>query len=134
MGFCLFGVYALNEDGKVYVKNPTSCKTDCPACARVCPETAIIFPKYPNPPINGGELKEGDAPFEPVKVDLTTMTRGDVLQALRERNMNSSRFSPDPGRLKAVQERFAHLSGAKVSFDIPLDVLASRPGAKKESE
>ena len=60
LGFCLFGVYGVGSDGKVQVKNPANCKTDCPACARVCPETAIIFPKYANAPINGGEAKESE--------------------------------------------------------------------------
>jgi Pyruvate/2-oxoacid:ferredoxin oxidoreductase delta subunit len=44
--FCLFGVYALDEGGKVEVRNPDSCKTGCPACARICPQSAIMFPLY----------------------------------------------------------------------------------------
>ncbi|MFV0555109.1 MAG: ATP-binding protein [Mangrovibacterium sp.] len=56
--FCLFGVYA-KENGVVKVSNPTACKIDCPACARTCPQLAVIFPKYPKSPINGGtELEE----------------------------------------------------------------------------
>ena len=55
--FCLFGVYAMNE-GTVNVANPQNCKDDCPACARVCPSKAIIFPKYKKSPINGGLLDE----------------------------------------------------------------------------
>ncbi|MDR2472352.1 MAG: ferredoxin family protein [Tannerella sp.] len=51
--FCLFGVYTL-ENGEVRVTNPANCKTDCPACARTCPVKAVIFPKYPKSPINGG--------------------------------------------------------------------------------
>ncbi len=59
LSFCLFGVYAKDEeDGKVKVANPAGCKTDCPACARICPQTAIIFPKYTSPPINGDEVDE----------------------------------------------------------------------------
>lgn len=51
--FCLFGVYA-REAGQVRVVAPDRCKNNCPACARVCPERAIIFPKYSKSPINGG--------------------------------------------------------------------------------
>ena len=51
--FCLFGVYS-REDRKILVKNPLNCKNNCPACARVCPQKAIIFPKYEKSPINGG--------------------------------------------------------------------------------
>jgi ferredoxin len=51
--FCLFGVYSVS-DGTVRVTQPQNCKDNCPACARVCPTKAIIFPKYEKSPINGG--------------------------------------------------------------------------------
>ncbi|MGE5610767.1 MAG: ATP-binding protein [Bacillota bacterium] len=44
--FCLFGVYALNEAGAVRVQNPDQCKPGCPACSRICPHGAIVFPLY----------------------------------------------------------------------------------------
>lgn len=44
--FCLFGVYELDEDGRVTAANPDSCRPGCPACARVCPVGAIMFPHY----------------------------------------------------------------------------------------
>ena len=55
--FCLFGVYS-KEGKKNVVKNPRNCKNNCPACARVCPQKAIIFPKYEKSPINGGLIDE----------------------------------------------------------------------------
>ncbi len=134
LGFCLFGVYGADPDGKVQVANPASCKTDCPACARVCPETAIIFPKYPHAPINGGECKESDGPYEPIKLDRAAMTRGDILKALRERSQGGARFAPDPGRVKALQERFVQLTGSQRFLEIPLRTLAAQPSAKKETE
>ena len=42
--FCLFGVYELDAQGKVEVRRPQQCKTGCPACARICPHSAIMFP------------------------------------------------------------------------------------------
>ncbi|MDR0796277.1 MAG: ferredoxin family protein [Tannerella sp.] len=51
--FCLFGVYSVDH-GTVKVKQPQNCKNNCPACARVCPSNAIIFPKYEKSPVNGG--------------------------------------------------------------------------------
>lgn len=57
--FCLFGVYTI-ERGGVAVSQPRSCKNNCPACARMCPERAIVFPKYDKSPINGG-LEEEEA-------------------------------------------------------------------------
>lgn len=46
--FCLFGVYELDEQGHVTARNPDSCKDGCPACSRICPNGAIMFPRHPN--------------------------------------------------------------------------------------
>ncbi|MGH2272796.1 hypothetical protein ACQ9LF_13450 [Anaerohalosphaeraceae bacterium U12dextr] len=56
--FCLFGVYAVDADGRVQVSKPANCKTGCPACARVCPAAAIIFAKYTESPFNGDAVDE----------------------------------------------------------------------------
>ena len=50
--FCMFGVYAVDAE-KVCVVKPESCKTDCPACARICPQNAIMFPKSVEDRLNG---------------------------------------------------------------------------------
>lgn len=56
--FCPFGVYEMVND-RVTVVHPQHCKNNCPACARQCPTSAIIFPKYDRSPINGGkEMQE----------------------------------------------------------------------------
>jgi NAD-dependent dihydropyrimidine dehydrogenase PreA subunit len=47
--FCLFGVYDLDAEGRVTVANPDACKPGCPACSRICPQGAIIFPLYARP-------------------------------------------------------------------------------------
>jgi Pyruvate/2-oxoacid:ferredoxin oxidoreductase delta subunit len=44
--FCLFGVYARPANGPVAVSHPDLCKPGCPACSRICPHGAIIFPLY----------------------------------------------------------------------------------------
>ncbi len=51
--FCLFGVYSL-KDGRAVATKPDNCKTGCPACARVCPEGAIMFPHYASDPAIAG--------------------------------------------------------------------------------
>ncbi|MFZ2641575.1 MAG: ferredoxin family protein [Verrucomicrobiia bacterium] len=53
LDFCLFGVYDVNDDGHVVVESPGNCKKGCPACSRVCPENAIIFPMHRTPSIAG---------------------------------------------------------------------------------
>jgi Pyruvate/2-oxoacid:ferredoxin oxidoreductase delta subunit len=53
LNFCLFGVYEKGDDGKVLVTNPSNCKDLCPACARACPDLAIIFPKHHESTIDG---------------------------------------------------------------------------------
>ncbi len=50
--FCMFGVYSV-ESNRVQVVRPERCKTDCPACARICPQNAIIFPKSEEDRLNG---------------------------------------------------------------------------------
>ncbi len=51
--FCLFGVYGLDRSDAILVEQPDSCRKGCPACSRVCPESAIIFPQHKTPAIAG---------------------------------------------------------------------------------
>jgi ferredoxin len=60
--FCIFDVFAVDAPdrptrrpapdtrhptpGAVIARNPDDCKPGCPACSRVCPESAIMFPLY----------------------------------------------------------------------------------------
>jgi len=102
MNFCLFGVYEPGGDGKVVVKNPRKCKTNCPACARICPEGAIIFPKYEHAPINGGESREAAA--EITRVEVSELIKGDIYAALRRRS-GKERFAAQTDGERALQER-----------------------------
>jgi Pyruvate/2-oxoacid:ferredoxin oxidoreductase delta subunit len=87
LAFCLFSVYEKDIQGRVGVKNPQNCKTDCPACARVCPSTAIIFPKYPE----GGPISGDEGRIKPSKPDLSRLLGKDPFQTLK----NRARFSSD---------------------------------------
>jgi len=66
--FCLFGVYGVDEADKVLVELPDHCRKGCPACSRVCPEHAIVFPQHKSPAIAGGMLEPGD-----LKLDLSNL-------------------------------------------------------------
>jgi NAD-dependent dihydropyrimidine dehydrogenase PreA subunit len=83
--FCLFGVYKKDADGKVTVANPASCKNNCPACARICPEAAIIFPKVGESPINGAEIDDEALLKENIKVNVDEILGDDVYTALNAR-------------------------------------------------
>lgn len=52
--FCLFGVYGLDNRDTLIVEQPDNCRKGCPACSRVCPENAILFPQHKSPAIAGG--------------------------------------------------------------------------------
>jgi NAD-dependent dihydropyrimidine dehydrogenase PreA subunit len=56
VSFCPFGVYTVDAGKKVQVTHPRQCKNNCPACARICPEFALIFPKVNDCPIDGSEV------------------------------------------------------------------------------
>jgi len=117
LNFCLFGVYELSQDGKVEVAKPANCKTNCPACARACPERAIIFPKYTQSPINGDKVEEDND--SKTKVDLSELTDGDILRKIRERSRGTKRFAKDCDRRRGsttVQE-------LRKKLDIPTEVL-----------
>ncbi len=51
--FCLFGVYGVDAVDTILVEQPDNCRKGCPACSRVCPENAIIFPQHKTPAIAG---------------------------------------------------------------------------------
>jgi len=46
--FCIFGVYTLDGEGQVIAAEPDNCKPGCPACARICPQSAIMFALHPD--------------------------------------------------------------------------------------
>ena len=126
LSFCLFGVFAINGDGRVEVRNPDRCKTGCPACARVCPSVAIMFPKYDKCPINGDEIREEDLAREPVKVDVSGLLRGDLHAALRARRARSPEPAPPASESPAAPPRDpCDLKRMQVELDIPDSVMRS---------
>lgn len=131
LSFCLFDVYGV-ENGKISVRNQNKCKTDCPACSRVCPEVAILFPKYRSGPINGDEIDAEDLRREAMKVDISALLGGDIYQALRDRSAKAkSRFSKERDEDRALKERQRCLVELTKNLDIPPEVLASLPSLEQ---
>lgn len=132
LSFCLFGVYGVDGDQKIQVQNNEQCKTNCPACSRVCPEAAIMFPKYKAGPINGDEVSDADLNREKMKVDISALLGGDVYALLRERSEKArSRFSKERDSNKALQERQKCLVKLAQAGDIPAEVLMALPAPEE---
>lgn len=139
LSFCLFGVYGVDGEKRIQVQNQDNCKTNCPACSRVCPEAAIMFPKYKAGPINGDVVSEADLQREKMKVDISALLGGDVYSLLRQRSEKAkSRFSKERDSDKALAERQKCLTKLAQMGDIPAEVLMSLPSpeeiAKKAEE
>jgi hypothetical protein len=101
LNFCLFGVFGLDMDGRLLVEQPEACRNGCPACARVCPAGAIMFPEHDNAAVAG----DTNAPADDLNTDLLQL------------------FGPRPAADLAAAEREAIL-GAE-------GVREARAGAKK---
>jgi NAD-dependent dihydropyrimidine dehydrogenase PreA subunit len=82
--FCLFGVYGVDSLDRILVENQDNCKRGCPACSRVCPEHAIMFPDYKTPAIAGAPV----GAITGLKIDLSKLFGGsDAIQiAANERD------------------------------------------------
>jgi NAD-dependent dihydropyrimidine dehydrogenase PreA subunit len=66
--FCLFGVYGVDQQERILVEEQDNCKRGCPACSRVCPENAIVFPGHKTPAIAGA-----DGEIAGLKIDLSKL-------------------------------------------------------------
>jgi Pyruvate/2-oxoacid:ferredoxin oxidoreductase delta subunit len=132
LSFCLFGVYGVDEQHHIQVQNNDNCKTNCPACSRVCPEAAIMFPKYKAGPINGDVVSSADLEREKMKIDISALLGGDVYAMLRERSEKAkSRFSKERDADKALKERQKCLVKLASAGDIPPEVLMSLPSPEE---
>jgi NAD-dependent dihydropyrimidine dehydrogenase PreA subunit len=132
LSFCLFDVYGVSADNKIQVQHQSNCKTDCPACSRVCPEVAIMFPKYRHGPINGEEVKSDDVRREAMKVDISALLGGDIYAMLRDRSVKSkSRFSKERDDERALKERQNCLIALQRDLDVPPEVLAALPSPEE---
>jgi ferredoxin len=108
MDFCLFGVYGVDGGGMLRVLQQDQCRQDCPACSRVCPVGAIVFPKYLTNQSIAGSLEGGD--------------RGDIKLDL------SAIFGKPKGRHQAALERDRELikAGRKAVGSEKVEKLADQ--------
>ena len=78
--FCLFGVYGIDNVETILVEQPDNCRKGCPACSRVCPENAIIFPQHKTPVIAGSSEVDAGS----LKIDLSKLFGGDTGESAEE--------------------------------------------------
>ena len=85
--FCLFGVYGVDTAETILVEQPDNCRKGCPACSRVCPENAIIFPQHKTPAIAGAPVEMGGLKIDLSKLFGAPESNEDAMQvAARERD------------------------------------------------
>ncbi len=132
LSFCLFDVYGVSDDHRLRVENPANCKVNCPACSRVCPDVAIMFPKYHAGPIDGGPVSDTDVTREKMKVDISALLGGDIYAKLRERSDEAKkRFSRERSADQALAERRRCLTKLADAAAIPREVLDALPSPEE---
>jgi hypothetical protein len=123
LDFCLFGVYGVDSHDRILVENQDNCKRGCPACSRVCPEHAIMFPDYKTPAIAGAAVGSVSG----LKIDLSRLFGGDdALQiAAQERDRELVRDGREAvGLSVGIPKRQAHKPQApKDELDKLMDSL-----------
>lgn len=103
--FCLFGVYEKSPE-KVKVINPKGCKDQCPACARICPSAAIIFPKYKHGgAIGGSDDIDEKAELQRQRQDIESILGDDIYLALQKRKARRQSIIKEEAMKKAIMER-----------------------------
>ncbi len=106
--YCLFSVYAATgaaagSEGRLRVAEPLNCKTGCPACARLCPTGALLFPFSPEAELNG-EVEE------PARrnADIIAEALGDdPMRLLAERRKRKGLIDPEKFR-QAEKDRILY--------------------------
>jgi NAD-dependent dihydropyrimidine dehydrogenase PreA subunit len=91
LNFCLFGVYGMDSNDDILIEQPDACRAGCPACSRICPEGAIMFPQHADPAISG----DAKASLEGLKLDLSQLfsgaDHGAVALAERDRALSQAK-------------------------------------------
>jgi len=109
--YCLFSVYDRAEQdvpsAKVRVNAPLNCKTGCPACARLCPEGALIFPFCHEAELNG----EIEHPARRSSDELAAALGDDPMRILAERRKQKQRQLLDASKFEQAEKDRITYSG-----------------------
>jgi NAD-dependent dihydropyrimidine dehydrogenase PreA subunit len=123
LDFCLFGVYGVDQLDRIFVENQDNCKRGCPACSRVCPEQAIMFPDYKTPAIAGAPVGN----IGGLKIDLSKLFGGDDALAIAAQERDRELVADGRqavGMTVGIPKRQAHKpKGPKDDLDKLMDAL-----------
>jgi len=109
LNFCLFGVFGLDAEGKITAEQPDACRAGCPACSRICPAAAIMFPQHKDPGIAG----DPKASLSGLKLDLSQLFSGGLAELaaaerqralLRKQQDEAAADRTEPARPPAADE------------------------------
>jgi ferredoxin len=107
--YCLFSVYSMDRKKpaheRVQVSSPLHCKTGCPACARLCPTGALLFPFCADPALNGSV----ETPQTRTQADLLAALSADPQKVLAERRAKKRLL--DPEKFKEAEKDRIFYSG-----------------------
>jgi NAD-dependent dihydropyrimidine dehydrogenase PreA subunit len=94
--FCLFGVYDTDDQDRVVAADPEACKPGCPACSRVCPAAAIMFPLHASEPAIAGADEGTIRPLDAAtaKRDMAAVPRESLTTAEVARACNCAPPTP----------------------------------------
>jgi len=104
LNFCLFGVFSVDESELLLIEQPDACRNGCPACSRICPAAAIMFPQHKDPSIAG----DPQAAPQGLKLDLSQLFGGADVQgtaaaerdrALAEKQQETTEQPSEKGEL-----------------------------------
>jgi ferredoxin len=104
--YCLFSVYSEAAEG-VRVAAPLNCKTGCPACSRLCPEGALLFPFCAEAELNG-EIAE---PARRTLDQLAAALGDDPMRVLAERRQQKRKQLIDPAKFEQAEKDRITYSG-----------------------
>jgi Pyruvate/2-oxoacid:ferredoxin oxidoreductase delta subunit len=103
--FCLFGVYR-KSGNDIKVINPRNCKNNCPACARICPRVAIVFPKYAGGgAIGGSDGFDERAEIQRMQQDTDEILGNDIYKSLEQRRLKHRSILREGSLQQAATER-----------------------------
>ncbi len=116
--FCLFGVYGVDAAEQILVEQPDNCRKGCPACSRVCPENAIIFPQHKSPAIAGGAI--GDSGL---KIDLSQLFGAPSAQEVAARERDEQLMLAGRTPVGQIQRERDEVAAERNELDDMLDEL-----------